>query len=93
MRIGCTVTASGEGINASFDCDEQAFGAEADLKRFEAGIALGVELGIPYRERLLIVPMVRCTRGLTKIGESDTGENDDVRNSVFQLGIGLRFRR
>lgn len=92
LRVGCSVNARSEGIDASFDCDEPVFGAEADFKRFEAGIAVGAELGIPYRQRLLIVPMIRYTRGLTKLAESDTGA-DDVRNSVILIGVGLRFRQ
>lgn len=92
VRIGCSVTANGGGVNASFDCDDAILGTQADFRRVDAGVAVGAELGIPYRQRLLIVPMVRYTRGLTKIANSDTGR-DDVRHSVAQLGVGLRFRR
>lgn len=90
-RIGCAITASGDGISGEFDCDSGLLGQSVDFKRVEAGVAVGAEVAIPYRKRLLIVPMVRYTRGLTKIADSDT--NDDIRNQVIQLGVGLRFRR
>ena len=90
-RIGCAITASGGGITGEFDCDSDFMGQSVDFKRIEAGVAVGAEVAIPYRKRLLIVPMVRYTRGLTKIGDSDA--NDDIRNQVIQVGVGLRFRR
>lgn len=90
-RIGCTITAEDENISGSFDCDEQIVGETVDFKRFEAGVSIGAEVAIPFRTRYLVIPMVRYTRGLTKIGDSET--RDDVRNSVIQLGLGLRFRR
>ncbi|MES3034588.1 MAG: porin family protein [Gemmatimonadota bacterium] len=92
LRIGCSVAFSGEGISGSVDCDDAENTEGADLKRFEAGVVVGAELGIPYRQRFLVVPMIRYTRGLTKIADSDTGD-DDVRNSVIQVGVGLRFRQ
>ncbi len=91
-RIGCAITASGQGITGSFDCDAGGvIGESVDFKRIEAGVAIGGEVAIPYRKRLLVVPMVRYTRGLTQIADSDT--NDDIRNQVIQVGVGLRFRR
>ncbi len=90
-RIGCTISASGDGISGELDCDSEILGQRVDFNRFEAGVALGAEVAFPYRKRLLIVPMVRYTRGLTKIG--DSGSEDDIRNEVIQLGIGIRFRR
>jgi len=32
----------------------------------------------------------RYSTGLTKIGDADTSDND-VKNSVFQFGLGFRF--
>jgi hypothetical protein len=91
LRVSCSVSAEGGGISANVDCDDSLLGGEAEVKRFDAGLAIGAELGIPFRERFLLVPMVRYTRGLMNVGDSASSGND-VKNGIFQVGVGLRFR-
>lgn len=92
MRIGCSIAGSGGGLSASVDCDDPDIGDFAEFNRFEAGLAVGGEVAIPSGQRLLIVPMVRYTRGLTSVIKADR-DASRVNNSVIMVGVGVRFRR
>lgn len=91
VRVGCSVTGELSGTSRTLTCDEAFFGSQADVQRFDAGLSIGGELGIPYKDRLLIAPMVRYTRGLIDIADDGT---DDYRskNTAFQIGVSLRAR-
>lgn len=92
VRIGCSLAGSGGGVSATVDCDNRDVGDFAEFQRFEAGLAIGGEVAIPSGQRLLIVPMVRYTRGLTSVTKTDR-DVSKVNNSVIMVGVGVRFRR
>ncbi len=91
LRIGCAVQVQANNVDASFSCDDAFFGSQADVQRIDAGLSIGGELGIPYRNRFVIAPMVRYTHGLINIA-SDGTDDYDSRNAALQIGVGLRFR-
>jgi hypothetical protein len=91
VQVGCSIAASSGGFSSSLDCNDDALGDFAQFRRFEAGLVVGGEVAIPSGQRLLIVPMVRYSRGLTNI--VDAGASGNAKNSVCILGVGLRYRR
>lgn len=50
----------------------------------------GLGFGMNYEFSDVIFANLRYQAGLTQIG--DTGGDDDVKNSVFQIGLGFRFQ-
>ncbi len=91
VRIGCSIAAEASGISASLSCDDAFFGSGADVQRVDAGLSIGGEVGIPFRKRMVIAPMVRYTLGLVNIASDGAGDYDS-KNTALQLGVGLRFR-
>jgi hypothetical protein len=91
VRVGCSVSANGEGVNLSIDCNDEIVEDFIAIRRLDTGLSIGADVAIPAGTRLLIAPMVRYTRGLLKV--SDEGENDRVYNNAIQLGVGVRLRR
>ncbi|ESU28454.1 hypothetical protein FLJC2902T_18170 [Flavobacterium limnosediminis JC2902] len=49
----------------------------------------GLGFGMNYELSDIVFANARYQAGLTQIG--DTGEGDDIKNSVFQIGLGIRF--
>ncbi len=90
-RIACNISAEGDGLSGNIDCDSGFVGDFVKFKRFDAGLSVGAEAAVPFKAKYEVVPMVRYTYGLTKVGDSDG--NQDIRNSVLQIGVGFRFRR
>lgn len=91
VRVGCSVTGRSNAGGVSLDCDSAFFGSQVDVQRFDAGLSIGGEVGISYRKRLVIAPMVRYTRGLINIA-SDGTDDYSSKNAAFQIGLGIRSR-
>lgn len=87
-RVSCRAITETGTVRSSTNCDDSLLDEDLDVKRFDLGATVGVELPIKVGERGLIVPSVRYVRGLTKV--SDTG--GDIKNSQVLIGLGLRFR-
>lgn len=85
-RIGCKLEADG----ASIDCDDPNFTEGSNLKKTDVGLTIGADLAIPAGTRLLVVPTVRFTQGLTSVSDDSSS---DVKNRVISVGVALRFRR
>lgn len=91
VRIGCSVKAEQNDRSSSLDCADAFFGAQTDIQRVDAGLSVGGEVGIAYRNNLIIAPMVRYTQGLINVA-SDGTDAYKSKNTAFQIGLGLRFR-
>lgn len=87
-RVSCKAITETGSLNSSTDCDDVLVDENADVKRFDLGATVGVELPIKLGERYLVVPSVRYMRGLTKV----TDAGGDIKNSQVLIGVGLRFR-
>ena len=75
---------------AKMKVDVDGYGsATEDMKDLVKSTDFGVALGMNYDFSDVIFANVRYQGGLTQIG--DTGEGDNIKNSVFQLGLGFRF--
>ena len=72
---------------ATFDGQEQARDFDDEVYTFDAGLVIGggVEFG-----RALVE--ARYTHGLLHINTDDNGDEDRVRNRVFSVLFGVRFR-
>ena len=66
------------------------YGSETeDIKDIVKSTDYGLALGMNYEFSDVIFTNARFQGGLTQIG--DSGDGDDIKNSVFQLGLGFRF--
>ena len=75
---------------AKMKVDVDGYGsATEDMKDLVKSTDFGIALGMNYDFSDVIFANVRYQGGLTQIG--DTGEGDNIKNSVFQLGLGFRF--
>jgi hypothetical protein len=72
---------------AEFEGEEQTRDIGDDIKPFDLGLVggIGVEVG-----RALIE--ARYTHGLLHINEDDNGDEDRIKNRVFSVMAGFRFR-
>lgn len=89
FRTSCTMEQTGGGLSVSGDCTDPAVDGP-NLKNVDVGIAVGVGVDLPVAPRMVIHPNVSYTRGLSTIDNS-TGP-EDVRNSVFHIGLELRLK-
>ena len=87
-RESCRAITEVGNLTSSSNCDDALLDEDRDVKRFDLGATVGVELPIKLGARYLVVPSVRYVRSLTRV--SDTG--GDVKNSSVLIGLGLRFR-
>jgi opacity protein-like surface antigen len=70
---------------------ESSFGSGTeDAKEFFKSTDFGVGVGLNYNITQAIFLNARYAAGLAKIGDTETNDND-VKNSVFQFGLGFRF--
>lgn len=60
-----------------------------DMDNFLKSVDFGLAFGMNYELSDIMFANARYQTGLTQIG--DTGEGDDIKNSVFQIGLGFRF--
>ena len=76
--------------SAKIKVDVDGYGsATEDMKDLVKSTDFGLALGMNYEFSDIIFANARFQGGLTQIG--DTGAGDDIKNSVFQLGLGFRF--
>lgn len=76
--------------SAKMKVEVSGFGSETvDMKDMVKSTDFGLGLGMNYEFSDVIFANARYQAGLTQIG--DTGEGDDIKNSVFQIGLGFRF--
>jgi len=87
-RVSCRAISERGNITSSTNCDDALLDEDRDVKRFDLGATVGVEVPIKLGAHYLVVPSVRYVRSLTKV--SDTG--GDLKNSSVMIGLGLRFR-
>ena len=67
------------------------FGSDTvDMKDELKSTDFGLGLGMNYEFSDVIFANARYQAGLTEIGDSEGGSND-IKNSVFQIGLGFRF--
>lgn len=75
---------------AKIKVEVDGYGSETeDIKDIVKLTDFGLALGMNYEFSDVIFANARYQGGLTQIG--DSGEGDDIKNSVFQLGLGFRF--
>jgi opacity protein-like surface antigen len=65
--------------------------ATEDAKDFFKSTDFGLGLGMNYEFSDVIFANARYQGGLTQIGDSGQEGADDIKNSVFQFGLGFRF--
>lgn len=69
----------------------QGVGSETiDAKDMLKSTDFGIAIGMNYEFTDVIFANARYQSGLTEIGDAD-GNNNDIKNSVFQIGLGFRF--
>ena len=77
-------------VSAKVKAEVVGFGsATEDIKDSFKSTDFGLGVGMNYEFSDVIFANARYQGGLTQIG--DTGEGDNVKNSVFQIGLGFRF--
>jgi len=76
--------------SAKIEVDVAGFGSNSeDVKELFKSTDFGLGIGMNYDFSDVIFANVRYQAGLTQIG--DSGEGDDIKNSVIQIGLGFRF--
>lgn len=76
--------------SAKMKVEVSGFGSDTvDMKDMVKSTDFGLGLGMNYEFSDVVFANARYQAGLTQIG--DTGEGDDIKNSVFQIGLGFRF--
>lgn len=69
----------------------QGVGSETiDAKDMLKSTDFGLAIGMNYEFTDVIFANARYQSGLTEIGDAE-GNNNDIKNSVFQIGLGFRF--
>lgn len=69
----------------------QGVGSETiDAKDMLKSTDFGIAIGMNYEFTDVIFANARYQSGLTEIGDAE-GNNNDIKNSVFQIGLGFRF--
>lgn len=69
----------------------QGVGSETiDAKDMLKSTDFGLAIGMNYEFTDVIFANARYQSGLTEIGDAE-GNNNDIKNSVFQIGLGYRF--
>ena len=80
-------------VNAKANVKTTALGqkidTDQDMKDYLKSTDFGLGVGMNYEFSDVVFANARYQGGLTQIG--DTGEGDDIKNSVFQIGLGFRF--
>jgi len=94
IKSSCKVTAESVGSSQKIDCDDPQLLGLLEFKSLDLGIGGGAGVDISMGDRWVLSPSVRYTRGLSRLadGVGGDGENPDVRNSAFQVGVILRVR-
>ena len=72
---------------ATFEGEQRTRDAGDDIKPFDLGLVGGV--GLEFGPALV---EARYTHGLLHINEDDNGDEDRIKNRVFSVMVGLRFR-
>ena len=72
-----------------FDIEGLGSGTE-DMKDNVKSTDFGIGVGMNYEFSDVIFANARYQAGLTEIGDSEAGGNN-IKNSVFQIGLGFRF--
>ena len=72
-------------VKATFQGQSQT----VDAKEFLKSNDFGINLGLNYDFSNVVFFNARYSAGLVQVG--DTGSNDDIKNSVFQFGLGFRL--
>lgn len=62
-----------------------------DIKEYVNSFDFGINLGVGYELPMGVFFDVRYNLGLTKINKESDSEDDDLKNSVFQIGVGYKF--
>lgn len=76
--------------SAKVEVDIAGIGSNSeDVKELFKSTDFGLGIGMNYDFSDVIFANVRYQVGLTQIG--DSGEGDDIKNSVIQIGLGFRF--
>lgn len=76
--------------NAKMKVEVVGYGSDTvDMKDMVKSTDFGLGVGMNYEFSDVVFANARYQGGLTQIG--DTGEGDDIKNSVFQVGLGVRF--
>lgn len=77
--------------SAKLKFDVEGLGSDTvDMKDEVKSTDFGLGLGMNYEFSDVIFANARYQGGLTEIGDSEAGGNN-VKNSVFQIGLGFRF--
>ena len=87
LQVSCDVVAETSGVTVAADCEDSGFQGAASFKTIDYGWSIGSEVDLPVGQATILSPTIRYTRGLRSIPENN---DDDVKNSVFQLGIIVR---
>ncbi|WP_322550298.1 porin family protein [Flavobacterium psychraquaticum] len=77
--------------SAKLKANIQGVGSETiDAKDMLKSTDFGIAIGMNYEFTDVIFANARYQSGLTEIGDAE-GNNNDIKNSVFQIGLGFRF--
>ena len=86
LKVSCDVIDETGEITVAADCEDEGFAGVTDFKTVDFGWSIGSEIDLPVAQAI-ITPTIRYTRGLTSIPENS---DEDVKNSVFQIGLIVR---
>lgn len=70
-----------------FEGEKETF----DIKQYLNSFDFGMNLGVGYELPMGVFFDVRYNLGLTKINKESDSEDDDLKNNVFQIGVGYKF--
>jgi len=90
IKTSCEFEAVSGSASLSLGCEDSVWEGMLDLKSIDFGLRAGFALDVPLGETMIVSPGASYTLGLLDIG--DTSDNADIKNSVIQLGVGVRFR-
>lgn len=78
--------------SAKMKVEVSGYGSDTvDMKDMVKSTDFGLGLGMNYEFSDVIFANARYQAGLTQIGDSGQEGADDIKNSVFQIGLGFRF--
>lgn len=103
IRTHCHLLAHNDYASASIDCADYAFNGRFDFRSVDLGAMAGLDIDIPIGSRLVVFPRVTYQRSVMSIENKtpaalpviygmDWLANSDTRNTVYEIGVGARWR-
>ncbi|MGL2963255.1 porin family protein [Flavobacterium sp. RSB2_4_14] len=79
--------------SAKLNVEVSGFGSnEQDVKDFFKSVDFGLGIGAGYYFTKELSANVRYNFGLTNIAETEAGDNTEIKNNVFAISLGYKFK-